>query len=409
MRKISNFRKGLVLSVASYFFFSVSTAQAQAFDPSALVSAINAIRASLDGIVNTAATYIFQTPPNVGNELVTNNTQSTAIQTVMPNVVALNDQDILSGLVPNVQNPNASLTQLASIQASDTILQSTVMSGVPLPFYSSAAQSNMQNALAQGNENLNFASLAQPLSYTTQDMQNLALNYLRFVSGYAVPISNFSLNSYSESQLSTKQKLTFQNSPAYQSYQVQRRSLIAQQSAILSNLYYIYAKRLPIQTIHASDTALGVETPSAAQIQDYVSTWRTSTPTWYTQMATASPSNVARETLYVLAEMQSELHRMHLENERIIALLATSQIQTVQQNKIGLGLIEKNIKDQLNQIIQQNAKAGTTQQQSQTPQSQAAQQQGQAQRLQSSADRAAQATGQPPANQQQGTTTTTGQ
>ncbi len=397
MKKLSIMRKCLALFGASFLAFTAQPTQAQGFDPTALIQAINAIRASLDGIVNTAATYIFQTPPNVGSELVTNNTQgNTAFPTIMPTVVNLNNTDILNGLVPNTANPNAALTQLAAIQASDTILQSTVASGVPMPFYSSAAQNNLQNSLAQGNENLNFTSLISPpnLAYATSDLQTLASNYLKFVSNYAVPISNFSLSSYTQSQISTKQKLTFQNSPAYQAYQVQRRSVIAQQSAILSNLYYIYAKRLPIQSIHASDTALGVETPSAAQIDDYVATWRTSSPTWYTQMATAAPSVVARETLSVLAEMQTEIHRMHQDNERIIALLATAQIQQIQNNKIALALVEKNIRDQLNTIIEQNSKAGTTQQAGQTPQSQSAQQQGQAQKLQTQTERAHQETGQ---------------
>lgn len=405
MKKLTYFfKKFLALTVLGCMGLTIQTANAQSFDPTGIINALNAIRASLDGMVYTAASYLFQTPPNIGNELVTNNTQNTAIQTVLPNVTNLNNQDILSGLVPNTQNPDLALTQLASIQASDTILQSTVASGVPLPYYSQAAQSSMQNALAQGNENFNFTSLITPLSFNTKDLQNQALNYVRFLSGYATPISNFSLSSYPESQLSTKQKLTFQNTPAYQAYQVQRRSLVAQQSIILSNLYTLYSKRLPISTIHASDTALGVETPSAAQIEDYVATWRTASPTWYTQMATAAPSNVQRETLYVLAEIQTELHRMHQDNERMIALLASSQLQNLSNNKIALGLIEKQIRDQLDQTIKKNAQAGTTQQQAQTPQTQAAQQQSQAQKLETRTQQARQAEGQTNTQQQNNNT-----
>jgi hypothetical protein len=405
MKKSYSFTKCLGMIGVCWLGLTMQSAQAQSFDPTSLITAINAIRASLDGIVNTTATYIFQTPPNIGNELVTNNTQSTAIQTVLPGVNTLSNQDIVNALVPDVTNPNAALTQLASVQASDTILQSTVASGVPMPFYSSAAQNSMQNALAQGNENLNFTSLITPLAYNTPALQNLALNYLRFVSGYANPVSNFSLNSYPESQLSTKQKLTFQNTPTYQQFMVQRRNVVAQQSILLSNLYYIYSRRLPIPTIHASDTALGVATPSAAQIEDYVATWRTASPTWYTQMATVAPSNVARESLYVLAEMQTELHRMHQDNERIIALLATSQMPNLANNKTALLLVEKSIKDQLDQMIKQNSKAGTTQTQAQTPQSQNAQQQGEAQKLLQRQNQVKQAEGQNTNTQQQGNTT----
>jgi hypothetical protein len=359
MKKSNSLFKRTVTSLTVVaLIFLCQPVQAQSAD--ALISAINAVRASLDGIVHTAATYIFQTPPNIGNELVTNKTQVTAAETVSPNVQDLLGQDISKGLQPDPQNPNAALVQMASIQAGDTVLSSTFTKSVPMPFYSSTAQSGIQNALAQGNQNLSFQSLMSPLFYKDETAQNLALNYIRFVSGYAMPFSNLSLARYPESQLSVKQKLTIQNTASYQEYQVQRRQLIAQQSAALSNLYYLYSKRLPIETIHAGDTALGVETPSAAQIEHHIATWRTASPTWYTQMATVSQTNVARETLFVLAEIQTELHQIHLDNQRLIALMAIGQLTSLQTNKQILGVTERQVQDQISQVIQGNAASGTT-------------------------------------------------
>ena len=273
-----------------------------------------------------------------------------------------------------MQNPNQALVQMATIQASDTVL-TNALGNLPAPLYTQGTQTTMQAALAQGDKNLDFETFINPcttkttgntktplcgFSYSTTDLQKNALNYIRFVSSYATPISNLSLSSYPESQLSAEQKTTIQNSASYQTYQVQRRQLVANQSAMLSPLYSIYQRRLPIPSIHASDTALGVETPSAAQIDHYIATWRTASPIWYTQMSTAAPSVVARETLFVLAEMQKQLHQIHLDNERLIAITAINQLGMLQNAKITLGITEKQVQNQISDQIKKNAASGTT-------------------------------------------------
>jgi hypothetical protein len=343
------FRKLATLLISGMLFFSLSVQGEAAGE---LIKAINAIRASLDAIVNTVATYLFQTPSNVGNELVTNHTlHNIARGTVAPNIAQHNRRDILEGLTPQPQNPNENLVKLAVIQASDTVLPSA---GVPTPLFSQP-QSNAQANLAKGNENFNFQSLYSPLVYNTPDLENYALNYIRFISGFGTLISSFNLNSFPETQLSIKQKLTIQESGNYQNYMVQRRQLLALQSGLLSNLYWIYARRLPINSIKAGDTALGVDHPSVAQIEDYNATWRTKSSTWYTQMATASPSNVERETLYVLAEIRSALHQLHEDNERLIALAVLNQLNTLQVAKQSLALTEKQVLDTINQLIKSTA------------------------------------------------------
>jgi hypothetical protein len=321
-------------------------AQAQEGD---LVTAINRLRASIDALVKTAATYIFQTPPNIGNTLVTGVAASSTVASTVSSIKTLNDSDIMMGIVPNRETISASLTQLATVQASDTILPQSGLGNVPLPFFSSSIQSNIQAALAQGNANFDFQSLITPLTYT-KDQQNYALNFIKFIGGHAFPISSLSLkNEYPD--LDTKDKIDIQRDADYQTFQVQRRQIVAAQSAILSNLYYLYSKRLPITSIKAGDTALNIENPSAHQIEDYIATWRTSSPNWYAQMSTAAPTNVAREALFILAEVQTELHRIHLENERIITLLAINQLINFQNSKALLSQSETNIRNKINAKI----------------------------------------------------------
>jgi hypothetical protein len=328
--------------------------------PLNIINAINSIRASIDSIVNLVATYIFQTPPNIGRELVTNNTLSTTPETVKQTVSTLTQQDIQNTLSPNTENPNLNLLTLSTVRASDTVLPTLTLFGVPSPFLTNNFQQNLQTALVQGNANFNFQSLVTPLVYNSKEMQNYALNFIRFISGWGTPISNVNLGSYPESQLSLKQKIEIQNSGEYQSFSVARRQLVAQQSSALSVLYNIYSRRMPIPTINAVDTGLNVANPSAAQIEDYNATWRTSSPTWYTQMSTASPANIQREILFVLAEMQLELHRMHLENEHMLALTAITQLANLQTGKQMLTVQEKRVQEVISDQAKANAEQGLT-------------------------------------------------
>jgi hypothetical protein len=360
MRHKLSFRKIFWVSFAcGLTLFSQPALAQQSFAD--LVGAVNALRASIDSVIATAATYMFQTPSNIGNEVVSNYALNTAVQTIPPNVLSLGNQDIQTGLAPDVKNPNKNLLQLTNVQAVDTVLQSTTLGGVPVPFFSSATSQSQQDALTQGNLNFNFESLVSPpnLVYNTPTLQTHAANYIRFISGFGTPISNINLNS--ETQLSAKQKLDIQNSANYQTYMVQRRQFIAQQSAALSNLYRIYQSRLPIQTIKSADTPLAVDNPSSAQIANYNATWRTASPTWYTQMGTASQSNVEKELLFVLAELQVELHKLHLDNERMIALTSVSQLASLQTAKQSLAISEKQVQDTINQQLRQNVSQGTNQ------------------------------------------------
>ncbi len=357
-------------------FLFYQSAQAQGSDAG---SALNKIIYSINALVWTAANYIFQAPPNIGTEIVTNYAQTSALNTVPPNIKSLNDKDIVLGLTPDTSTPNATTIQLAAITASDTIVPGLTMGGVPVPFYSQDAEKNSKNKLLQGNENFNFQSLIVPNLYETPEQQNNALNYIRFVSGYGTPLSSINLGSYPESQLSTAQKITIQTSGAYQAFLVQRRQLVAQQSAMLTNLYAIYARRLPIQSLNPGDVALGTlqpntttnvnnqnanKHPSAEQIQAFTATWRTANqalaPQWFTQMGVASPANVQREQLFVLAEIEALLYRLHQDNERMIALLAINQVANFQTSKQTLQLTEKNIQQLIDNEVKGNAQKGTT-------------------------------------------------
>ena len=65
------------------------------------------------------------------------------------------------------------------------------------------------------------------------------------------------------------------------------------------------------------DPNLPKEYASPLQIENYIANQRINGPDWLKQMKTASPAVVAREQVLILAEIESQLERNHLDNERL--------------------------------------------------------------------------------------------
>lgn len=341
---------GIILASSS---LTVQTASAQ---DSNVVQVLNQIAARIDSIVSVVASYIFQPTPNLGATVTTNYTNFTIAPQVVSQVQQLNNQDLLTGLSPSSDVATINLTMMTkAIPASDSaiiipgplqVLQSNALNflkaGLP--------QTTQQQALAVNNQNFNYQSLVSYPVYTGQQQQ-YALNYIKTVADSATPISQFSLQAQTATDKDF-QGLPFkyqqqvindvQSSPTYQKYQAQRRTMIAQQSAALANLYRIYTKRLPQPSLLPGDTAIGTPAPSIQQIEDYIATWRVTNPTWYAQMSTAAPATVARETLFVLAEIEKELHNIHMDNEKLITFAAINELQSISGAKKGLAVIEPN-------------------------------------------------------------------
>lgn len=177
-----------------------------------------------------------------------------------------------------------------------------------------------------------------------------AQSFIGYLSGLgSTPIvpafSNMKAKGFTETQIKD-----FRNSSSVQDYLATLRSYVAQQSAGMSQLNYLYAQRV-IQkdlgkrlNVHKYGTVdgKGKVTPgeviadvSPLQAEEYLATRRVSDPGWYKEMeSTTSPMVLARETLYILAEIRLELFKARMENQRLLATLAALQLQGVKSQKI---------------------------------------------------------------------------
>lgn len=92
---------------------------------------------------------------------------------------------------------------------------------------------------------------------------------------------------------------------------------------------------------------------SPLQVENYIANQRINSPDWFKQMKTASPAVVAREQVLILAEIESQLERNHLDNERLLATLSLMALQGTKNSEMEL---QTNTAADLNKLIDQIGK-----------------------------------------------------
>jgi intracellular multiplication protein IcmX len=161
---------------------------------------------------------------------------------------------------------------------------------------------------------------------SAQNQAQQALDFIRYATGSVAPISLPRLKDYDT--LYTQATNTTNNVSAtaqmqaqatLTSYLTKLRSFAAQSSVVYSNLYYIFAKRLP-QNMGGSDT-----TPTSQALNEFtMATWRLYTPggnantQWLNQINQASTATVQKEMVTLLAEINYQLYLTRQQQERLL-------------------------------------------------------------------------------------------
>lgn len=326
------------------------------------------------------------------------NTSFTAAS-VLPYIKTQVDQRSLQKIMQTLSQQNAAqqIQAMSVLPASDTApstpAPTTHGSVAGLMAFMGKSQGNAQ-APATWNDNdrrLYAGSILEKNALTSPTDVNNAEESLVFLTDSTTPLS-----SIDPTQLSSTQLQQMASSPDGQKFIVHVRTLTAYRSLALSNLYSLILERTPVKNLGAlaglpnhsatnaapaANNALPGNATSGTQqqnagpdaspleVEEYIATRRVDNPQWYTDMANASPPVIARETLFVLAEMEKELFQIKQQNERILATLTVMEVQSLQATKIlpdktesdlrqELGLAPSgpisDIENQVNQAQQQN-------------------------------------------------------
>lgn len=177
-----------------------------------------------------------------------------------------------------------------------------------------------------------------------------AQSFIGFVSGLSNPPNIPSFSSLKSKNVSEDQINAFRQSAPVQQYLAELRAYTAEQSVGLNNFYHLYAQRI-IQkdlgkklNVHEFSTVdekgnivpgQPIADVSPLEAEEYLARRRVYDPAWYKDMESAtSPLTLARESLYILAEIRLELFKARMENQRLLATLSTLQLQSLRTQKI---------------------------------------------------------------------------
>ncbi len=301
-------------------------------------SAQLAAKNSADSMTNTQlSSSLMQFPEQIVNASQLSNSQMATDIT--------NRQHLLENLTTNTP-------------ASDTLYLDTATN--PL-----AAEDNVGPPTALNDDYFNADSLLTPSAYNDPQEQ-AAQSYLEYVTqAYSSLINGIDfdklkskLNNLSPADRAQALQ-NFVTNPVYQKYQLAVRSLMAAKSIALSNLNLLMAERTPVKDLATNagipnDPNLPAGYASPLEVENYIANERVNNPQWFQQIKTASPAAVQREEVLILAEIENELERNHLDNERLLATLSISTLQSTQASQL---VLQSKAQD-VNQIIDPKANQG---------------------------------------------------
>ena len=278
------------------------------------------------------------------NNATTNNALLTAVNqadTSTTNSSAILNQNTIAKALTSTPTSATNMTNLLSVMtAADSANpnQNT--------FLGASTSTAFAQQQTQGNQTLTANILLNPLTYNATQ-QKQAQKYIQFAANLATPVKQLDT-----SKLTPAQMLKLQTKPSYKTYEVAVRSILAARSVALANLYKAYAERTPL-TIDANGTSTSQSNNPPISVlsqREMLATQRITSPDWYKNMATQPVTVIDRESLYIQAEMRYEMYQMHKDMERLLVTMSMLQIQGLQANEQGLGILLNKVQQDINSI-----------------------------------------------------------
>lgn len=245
------------------------------------------------------------------------------------------------------------MTEIANMPGGDSFNPFALIGFLP-----QQAQDAFQQRLMCNNNNFNFESLIAPSTYASKiipgcgdnpiDQGMYARNFIENVAYQANPINDFTAKQALDNKLldTPQQAASLASSDVYRDFSTARRYLVSMRSMGLSTLYSLYNQRVAIP-----DPRTG-QPFSQMGLSDQIANSRVGNPDWYDEMLKAYPAKLAREQVFILAELQHELHQLRVEQQRTMALLAVQLLNAANTNATFLNMKQEPIKAKIDELKQ---------------------------------------------------------
>ncbi|MBI5447524.1 MAG: hypothetical protein HY939_02200 [Gammaproteobacteria bacterium] len=241
--------------------------------------------------------------------------------------------DILSKYLLSPASSGSDKAEQAAAQRSTEVVAEISASD----FYS-ASQTKDNKSPPANDHNLNFAALSEVLQYEKPEAKEAAKDQNQEKEVYTAEeamhymmavahLGGLASGSLVPNLTTEKDKKAAYGDPSFQAYLANLRAYEASQSMAMNNLQFLISQRTPVAGLGLKEAGLPQENVSPLKLDETLSKMRINAE-WYTNMASASPSAVQREMLFLLAEIRYELFQMRLENQRLLAAQTALQIQT---------------------------------------------------------------------------------
>lgn len=197
-----------------------------------------------------------------------------------------------------------------------------------------AKPSEMKKSL--NDADFNISSIFMPMSYSPDQLKaaNKFMDYVLPLTDYSSTMINFSKLQGQGPEVMKR----FINSDAWQNYDYNLRSSVALRSMASSSFASLIAERTPGNMVTINGKAASpsipevtdcegnvIKNPSQLQIESYIANHRVCSTAWRNHINTASPATIQRETLFVLADLQSQMYQQHMDNEKMLVALTSMQ------------------------------------------------------------------------------------
>lgn len=328
-------------------------------DAQAIVNAINSAAAVITTILTNQFSYIkdkidknLEAEQPFYDETQARNNLVPIANASVGTMTEENSLQTVTDIIGPDANLKAKINEIANIPGGDSFNPLTAQT----VFLPEAAKVAMNQLLRCNNNNFSFDALIGPSKYENKpisgcgdkpiDQKMYAENYIKNAGYLAMPINDFTVEQALKNRVidNADQAQRLASSQPYKDFIVARRFMVSMRSAALSNLYYLYNQRVQVP-----DPRTGIPT-SAMDLAEQGANTRIGNSDWYDQMLNAYPAKLAREQVFILAEMRHELHQMHKENQRLLAVMSLQVISNLSAGNALLNMKMAPVQAKINEL-----------------------------------------------------------
>lgn len=179
------------------------------------------------------------------------------------------------------------------------------------------------------NKMYNAASLVKPNGYKTgtdECVARTSIDYLTNMSPDLEDKIRQKRNKLNQLDSESSYRQFVNNNKNFMKEWFALKSRLAARSMAINNFYHIFSERLKL--FSGEKLGMGDKKVSLMEMQEHMANKRINSPTWYRQMAKASPATVDREMLFIMAELRQQMFQLHKDNERMLATMSQVAVAT---------------------------------------------------------------------------------